>query len=113
VHKALLEEERIRYEREVGPVGSAGRLLQLVISDPWFSWLHPMTELVVQMDELVAAKEPAPEGTGEALLAHARRLLSPSAEGDAFQHRYHAALQASPAVVLAHGEAMRRLAALS
>jgi len=112
VHKALLEEERIRYEREVGPVGSAGRLLQLVISDPWFAWLHPLTELVVQMDELMTAKEPAPQGTWEALLRQAVRLLSPSAEGDAFQQRYHVALQVSPAVVLAHGEASRRIAAL-
>jgi hypothetical protein len=107
VHKALLDEERIRYEREVGPVGSAGRLLQLVISDPWFAWLHPLTELVVQIDELVAAREPAPEGTGDMLLIQATRLLSPSAEGDAFQQRYHAALQNSPAVVLAHARATR------
>ena len=109
VHKALLDEERIRYEREVGPVGSAGRLLQLVINDPWFAWLHPLTELVVQIDELVAAKEPAPDGTGEALLEQAVRLLSPSSEGDAFQQRYHVALQESPAVVLAHAHATRRI----
>jgi hypothetical protein len=109
VHKALLDEERVRYEREVGPVGSAGRLLQLVISDPWFAWLHPLTELVVQIDELVAAKEPAPVGTGEALLEQAVRLLNPSAEGDAFQQRYHLALQASPDVVLAHALATRRM----
>lgn len=112
VHKALLEQERIRYEREVGPVGSPGRLLQLVISDPWFAWLHPLTELVVQIDELMAAKEPAPEGSGEALLAQAKRVLSPSAEGDAFQQRYVVAMQASPDVVLAHAEATRRMAAL-
>lgn len=110
VHKALLDQERIRYEREVGPVGTPGRLLQLVINDPWFAWLHPLTELVVQIDELMAAKEPAPEGTGEALLAQAKRLLSPSAEGDSFHQRYHVALQASPEVVLAHGEATRRMA---
>lgn len=111
VHKALLEQERIRYEREVGPVGTSGRLLQLVISDPWFAWLHPLTELVVQIDELMAAKEPAPDGTGEALLAQAKRLLSPSAEGDAFQQRYYLAMQASPEVVLAHGEATHRMSA--
>jgi hypothetical protein len=109
VHKALLDEERVRYEREVGPVGSAGRLLQLVIHDPWFAWLHPLTELVVQIDELVAAKEPPPDGTPEALLRQARRLLSPSAEGDAFQQRYHMALQESAGVVLAHAEATRRM----
>ena len=112
VHKALLDEERVRYEREVGPVGSAGRLLQLVIHDPWFAWLHPLTELVVQIDELVAAKEPAPDGTGEALLQQAMRLLSPSAEGDAFRQRYHMALQESPGVVLAHAQATRRLKTL-
>jgi hypothetical protein len=110
VHKALLDHERARYERTMGPIESAGRLLQLVIHDPWFAWLHPMTELVVQIDELVTAKEPAPPGAAEALLEQARRLFNPAEDGDEFQRHYYEAMQQAPAVVLAHAEAVKRLA---
>ena len=93
----------------MGPIENAGRLLQLVIHDPWFAWLHPMTELVVQIDELVTAKEPAPPGAAEALLEQAEQLFQPAEEGDEFQRHYYEAMQQTPAVVLAHAEAVRRL----
>jgi hypothetical protein len=109
VHKALLDEERVRYERSHGRLNSNYQLLQLVISDPWFAWLHPVSELVVQIDVLMEARQPAPPGTAEALLRQARELLDPDEFAEGFSPRYHRALQESPAVVLAHGEAMRRL----
>jgi hypothetical protein len=111
VHKALLDHERVGYERTMGPIESAGRLLQLVIHDPWFAWLHPMTELVVQIDELITSREPAPPGAGEALLQQARQMFNPTEGGDDFQRHYHDAMQLSPVVVLAHAEAVKRLAA--
>jgi hypothetical protein len=109
VHKALLDYDRARYERTMGPIPSSGRLLQLVIHDPWFAWLHPMTELVVQIDELVTAKDPPQPGAAEALLEQAGRLFNPSEEGDEFQRHYHDAMQQDPAVVLAHAAAVRRI----
>lgn len=109
VHKSLLDYERVRYERTMGPIESSGRLLQLVIHDPWFAWLHPMTELVVQIDELVTAKVPAPPGAAEALIVQARGMFNPSDEGDEFQRHYHEAMQDTPAVVLAHADAVMRM----
>lgn len=109
VHKALLDYERSRYERTMGPIESAGRLLQLVIHDPWFAWLHPMTELVVQIDELVASRDPAPPGAAEALLEQAGGLCNPAEDGDEFQRHYFEAMQESPAVVLAHAKAITQL----
>lgn len=109
VHKALLDHERGRYERTMGPIESSGRLLQLVIHDPWFAWLHPMTELVVQIDELVTGKEPPPPGALEALLGQAKGMFNPSENGDEFQRHYHEAMQDEPAVVLVHAEAVKRM----
>jgi hypothetical protein len=109
VHKALLDEERVRYERTHGRLESNYQLLQLVISDPWFAWLHPVSELVVQIDLLMEARQPAPAGTAEALLRQARELLNPDEAGEEFSRKYHRALQESSAVVLAHSEAVRRL----
>ena len=42
IHKALLDDARIRYEREQGRIEGSGALLQLVLNDPWFAWLHPL-----------------------------------------------------------------------
>ena len=111
VHKALLDLERQRYERERGPVESNYQLLQLVISDPWFAWLHPVSELVVQIDVLMESRDPLVPGSGEALVAQARTLLNPDPAQDGFRREYHRALHESPDVVLAHAAAQRRLGA--
>lgn len=110
VHKALLDDEKIRYEKHRGPIATPGHFLQLLIHDDWFAWLHPLTELVVQIDELVFAKEPQPRENADALLEQARRLLSPSESGDPFQRHYFQTLQRAPAVVMAHAEAQKLVA---
>ena len=92
VHKALLDDARIRYEREQGRIEGSGALLRLVLNDPWFAWLHPLSGLVVQIDELLASDEPT-TADGEALLNQARALLRPDATGEGFQRRYHRAIQ--------------------
>ena len=46
LHKTLIESERIVYER-LWQIESQNQFLQLLISDPWFAWLHPISELVV------------------------------------------------------------------
>jgi hypothetical protein len=104
VHKALLDHERGRYERERGPVGSPGEFHQVVIHDPWFAWLRPVSELAVQIDEATSAREPADAAAAEALLKKAQELIVPAEQGDDFQRAYHRAVQESPAVAMAHGE---------
>ena len=54
LHKTLIESERVTYERVQGRVATPGELLQLVIHDSWFVWLHPLSELIVRLDELLA-----------------------------------------------------------
>ncbi len=108
VHKALLEDERVRYERVHGRIEGSGTFLQLVIHDPWFAWLHPLSELVVHIEEALAADE-QPAVDAEALLGQARALLRADENGTVFQQHYHRALQEVPAAVMAHAEAMRRL----
>ena len=101
VHKALLDDARIRYEREQGRIEGSGELLRLVLNDPWFAWLHSLSGLVVQIDELLAADEPT-TADGEALLNQARSLIKPDANGEGFQRRYHRAIQDVPDVLIAH-----------
>lgn len=104
LHKTLLEFERQAYERAHGKIANSYALLDLVMKDPWFAWLRQLSELIVEMDELLAAKEPPNESTGVALIRQARILLTPAESGSEFQRKYFAAMQQSPEVVLAHSE---------
>jgi len=104
LHKTLLEFERAGYERERGTIANSYAFLQLVMSDPWFAWLRQLSELIVEMDELLAAKEPPRDATALALVQQANLMLTPSDSGAEFQRKYFAAMQQSPEVVLAHSE---------
>ena len=104
LHKTLLDFERAAYERERGKIENSYAYLQLVMSDPWFAWLRQLSELIVEMDELLAAKETPSEATARALIQQATILLTPSEAGSEFQKKYFAAMQESPEVVLAHSE---------
>jgi hypothetical protein len=104
LHKTLLDFEREGYERARGKIGNSYEFLQLVMNDPWFAWLRQLSELIVEMDELLATKETPREATALALIRQASILLTPSASGSEFQRKYFAAMQQSPEVVLAHSE---------
>lgn len=113
LHKSLLDSERAAYERDVARITSTGEYLNLVLGDPWFNWLHELSQFVVLVDETVDFKEPAtPEDAGR-LIARARELVSPSEEGDGFGRRYYEAMQRDPAAVLAHRDMMQVFAGLA
>jgi len=112
VHKILLELERTGYERARGRISNSYEFLQLVLKDPWFDWLHRLSELIVQIDETldtVDSDTPASENDALALVARAKLLLAPSESGNEFQKNYFLALQQSPDVVLLHSEVTRLL----
>ncbi len=105
LHKAILDSERTAYELVHGPVASPGAFLQLLISDNWFAWLKPITTLIVQIDETLAAKNPsASDHDLEQLIGDTRALLSPSRDVTDFWGRYAVAVQRDPGVALLHEE---------
>jgi catechol 2,3-dioxygenase-like lactoylglutathione lyase family enzyme len=109
LHKVLLDDAKTAYEMDRGRVGSSASLLQLVINDPWFAWLHPLSELVVRIDETLQPDAPATEADGLMLLEQVERLLSPAEATEDFAQRYYEALQRQPAVIVAHAEVRRIL----
>jgi hypothetical protein len=112
LHKMLLDLERRGYESARGRIGNSYEFLQLVLKDPWFDWLHRLSELIVQIDETLDTRDPdqpATEDDAKALLARAKSLLAPAETGSEFQKNYFLALQQSPDVVLLHAELMRLL----
>jgi hypothetical protein len=112
LHKILLDLERRDYERARGHISNSYEFLQLVLKDPWFDWLHRLSELIVQIDETLDTHDsetPATETDAAALIDRAKALLAPSETGTQFQKNYFLALQQSPDVVLLHSEIMRLL----
>ena len=102
LHKALLDDERVSYERVHGRIPSNGVFLQLALNDAWFAWLRPLSQSIAKLDELSESADAASRETIPALLASVQTLLVPTEEGEGFGRHYHDALQRSPDVVLAH-----------
>lgn len=113
LHKALVELVRHDYEKRQGrPVGGPVQLFHLLTQDPFFLWLHPMSALMAEIDELYDQKEPiAPDAvaavrtTLESLVADRGQEPSP----DSFVSRYLEILQNEPDVVIAHARLRRAL----
>lgn len=103
LHGALIVAEQATYEAVNGPVGSVETLLDLLQYNPWFTWLHPISDLLVRIDHLLEddAFEIAEENVDH-LMREIQDLLRPSVEGDGFERAYYEALQRAPDAVLAH-----------
>ncbi len=102
LHKTLVDSERVGYEQTLGPIPTPHHFLQLLTQDPWFAWLHPLSRLIVTLDEALEEKEPLTPARAAELVLSARRMLVASEEGEGFSRSYFDALQRDPDVVFAH-----------
>jgi hypothetical protein len=110
LHKALLDSERLEYEQTHGRIRSTGEFFQLVLDDEWFSWLRPMSQFIVQIDEALSDKEPIALENAKDLLAQARALLQPSQQGTVGEQKYDRAIQRDPDIAFMHAELSNLLA---
>lgn len=104
LHKELLGAVQRRFEKLHRRVQGPGELLELAAHDPLFEWLKPLSERLVELEELdvdAVAREQA-----AALRAGFGRLLD--ADGE-FAAVYRVYLQSEPDVVIAHAELRRAL----
>ncbi|MDP3091989.1 MAG: hypothetical protein Q8N04_15040 [Nitrospira sp.] len=111
LHKALIVAEQLTFERIYGRVDSTGQLLQLVMNDPWFTWLHPLSNVVVRIDEMLDEECNLTTEDVAQILTEVRGMIRPSELGDGFERSYYEALQRAPDVVMAHCE-MKKLLTL-
>lgn len=109
LHKALVESERASYEQTMGPVQSANHLLKLLTDDPWFAWLHPLSLLIVSIDEALEGSDAVNIRNANALIKSTRELLVASEEADGFAGHYYIALQRDADVIMAHSDATKLL----
>ena len=107
LHGLLLDRERYAYEARHGSTPSH-ELFRLVLHDDRFAWLRALSRLIAQIDETVDADEALVADTVERANAAVYRLLKAGGDGE-FQRKYHAALQESPDVVMAHADVSKIL----
>ena len=107
LHKALIDSERVEYEKSFGPLETPQQFLKVLINDPWFAWLQPFSRMVVTIDEMLESEEAIPMQELQDLLGRARTLLEVSEVSDDSRRSYFEALQREPDVILAHAAVMK------
>lgn len=109
LHKQVIEGERVPYERAHGRIATSGEFLRLVLHDEFFAWLHPLSELIVAIDQALASdEEPVTESIVATYVERTRALLTHG--GPTFGPKYREVLQRDPGVLVAHGQVIGRLA---
>jgi len=110
LHKALVDVERARYERAKGRIESPQQALRLLMHDPWFAWLKPLSDLIVHADERLASEVPVGPLDVKVFTDHLARLLQVQPdEDDTFLDSYRRALQDAPDVIMAHARVVALL----
>ncbi|HNQ73706.1 MAG TPA: hypothetical protein PKN95_08895 [Verrucomicrobiota bacterium] len=103
LHKTLVESERVSYEQTMGRISTPNHFLHLLTTDPWFAWLHPLSLLIVSLDQVLEARRrPLHPAEVEAVRQQTERLLVAAEHGHGFAGHYFDALQRDPDVILAH-----------
>jgi hypothetical protein len=109
LHKDLMEGVRIAYEEEHGTIPSTGEYFRLVLGHESFSWLRPISQLIVRVDERIAAKKPEVAENAEVLVAEVHNLLALLEEDSEQHNHYHQALKHNPNIAVIYAEAIKLL----
>lgn len=113
LHSALLDFARREWESTYGPTNPA-QLLRLLIDDPHFAWLRPLSGAIAQIEE---ALDPRAAAVRRREAADANELFEAvhsliRSSGDAVFHaKYVDVLQRSPEAVMAHADVVKILSA--
>jgi hypothetical protein len=110
LHKVLIEVTQVAFEREHGKVGGPAALFQLLVHDPHFAWLRPLSGLMADLDELLDEEERIDPARAGEVRVRVEALITEGAHE--FSVRYLEVLQAEPDVVMAHAALRRALSNL-
>jgi hypothetical protein len=108
LHKALLDAQRIRYEREHGRVPSSQAFLGLVLEHPSFAWLRAMSALIARLDEWMEEEHGAPEDL-DGMISALRSLIEAQGKLASFSTPYWQIVNEVPEVLVAHVKLWRLL----
>jgi hypothetical protein len=111
LHKAVLDAERSRYEMLHGAIDTPQQALRLVMDDPFFAWLRPLSDFVIQADIRISDRNvPLKPSDVEPFVSRLRALVQNGSPSDPFATEYRRVLQSVPEVVVIHGQLVSLLA---
>lgn len=84
LHKALIDSERVGFEKAIGTITSPNHFFRLLTGDPWFAWLHPLSRLIVAWDEALDDAPLTVTGVDELISESGAACLSPPNMGKGF-----------------------------
>lgn len=108
-HKVLMDAEKDNYEAIHGPIATKGQYLNLVLTHEQFSWLRPISQFIVHIDEVLMSKKPQPLERAQELMTEARNLLQATEIGEAFQARSQALAERDPEIAAMHQKVVELL----
>ncbi len=104
LHRQLIDITKAEYERDYGKVSNPYALYNLVLNDPAFAWLRPMSGLLVQVGDALDVKEPSDDE-----LAANRQLVDAMLNGPADDNDIASRLQTIDVAFPAIGELHRKI----
>lgn len=109
LHKALLDYQKTEYEAKNGLISNPNLYYQLVVSHESFSWLKALSALIVSIDELLEAKNGAPETQTKQIATYTHKLLTEQNSTSVFFANYQAAVANSPEISQLHKQVLATL----
>jgi hypothetical protein len=103
LHKSMVDIEREMYEGVHGPQ-TATEFLNLLLEDPDLSYLRKFSMLIVEIDEIFAAKDGIPADMIDANLVTVRELVAMTESDEYFKAKYQFALQRDVNAAALHSE---------
>ena len=107
LHKALLDAQRIEYERTHGRIETSGEFLGLVLNHPEFEWIRALSALIAQLDEWAEEIETADQAGLDGIVEALRSLIRPEGANPAFTAKYWRLVEGEPNVTVPHVKAWR------
>jgi hypothetical protein len=99
LHRALIDSARDEYTASVAPLTGPGHLLQLLQEDPFFTWLKPLTSLIVDIDTM--SRTDFERADVDGIVTRIEHLFGTNADPD-FTARYIPVLQRDVDVAIGH-----------
>lgn len=99
LHQALINAAKEEYFAITNMTASPTQLVGLLMSDPFFAWLKPVTSLIVDIDEMARVDFEASDF--DAIVARVDRLFGANVDGE-FAEKYVPILQRDVDVAIAH-----------
>src|SRR5437764_6806753 len=109
LHKALMDAQRIRYEKHHGRIANASVLLGLLLEHPQFAWLRAMSALIARLDEWQEGGKDASDEDLAAIVAALRELIEVNGKHTTFSVPYWEIVNDTPEALVSHVKLWRLL----